>query len=202
MSFWSTSDGEAVEKQTEFDAGGGFSEPIPEGTHCLAAIEEAKWVRDVKDNEFVQLKWAILAPEEYAGRKVPQKLWVGDDLDPTTKDNDAAVKKQDKAKRMLAAIDTNAGGKLMQLDEMPTDTTMTKHLVNKPMVVRIMVWAVEDRQTGETISGNWIGAVSPKVPAKDLPPPPPAKEIKVQGGGRSGGQGSAGRRERDDEIPF
>ena len=204
MSFWNTSDGETVEKTNEFDAGGGFREPIPEGTQCLAAIEEARWAKDGQHNEYIALKWTVLAPADYAGQTIPQKLWVTD-YEPAAyaKGIDAADRKRDKAKRMLAAIDTNAGGKLMALDDAPTDEDLTKHLTNKQMVIRAMVWTSTDRSTGEEISGNWVGAVAPKVPAKDLPPPPaPKQRAAAKSGGGSGSQGGRSRRDDDDEIPF
>ena len=159
MSFWNLSDNEDVTKSGgEFDAGGGTMEPIPDGSSCLAAIDEAKWDRKQDGSEFISLRWTVLAPEEYKNRKIFQKLWVTD-ADPMAKDAD---KKRDKAKRMLAAIDTNAGGKLLAKPVKPTNDSMSACLTNKPMIVKVMVWSMKNAQTGEDMSGNWVGAVSPR----------------------------------------
>ena len=159
MSFWNLSDNEDVTKVGgEFDAGGGTMEPIPDGSSCLAAIDEAKWDKKQDGSEFISLRWTVLAPDEYKNRKIFQKLWVTD-ADPMAKDAD---KKRDKAKRMLAAIDTNAGGKLLAKPVKPTNESMSACLTNKPMVVKVMVWSMKNAQSGEDMSGNWIGAVSPR----------------------------------------
>mgnify|MGYP005988194959 CR=1 FL=1 len=162
MSFWNTSEGESVaDTGTEFDAGGGNMEPIPNNTDVMAAIDEAKW--DNKDgNEYISLRWSVLKPEAYINRKVFQKLWVKD-LDPSAaeRDHGKAVKKTDKAKRMLSAIDANAGGKLVASGQMPDNDALQMHLMNKPMVIKCMVWEMTGSD-GQAASGNWIAAVSPK----------------------------------------
>jgi len=196
MSFWDLSDGAnaADEKSTEYEVpGGGNFDPIPDGSSVLAMIDEAKW--DEKDHaSFVSLRWTVLSPDEYKNRKVYHKLWVTDD-DPNAKDADKAAKKRDKARRMLAAIDANAGGKLTTKPGVPTDETLTACLTNKPMIVRLAVWEMPDREKpGEFISGNWVQAVAPKskgIDVKDAPPP------KAKPQASSLGAGSL-----DDEIPF
>jgi hypothetical protein len=154
MSFWNleeTSTG-------EFEVGGGEIAPIPADTQCLASIDEAKWDNDRDGNSYVSLRWNVLQPAEYKNRKVFQKLWVRDD-DPRAKD---AGKKRDKAIRMLGAIDQNAGGKLRAAGVEPTDESLGLALVNKPMLIKVMVWKITDEVTGENKAGNWIGAVSPR----------------------------------------
>jgi hypothetical protein len=77
---------------------------------------------------------------------------------------DPDTKKSDKAKKMLAAIDANCGGKLAQSDESPNDTAMAKALLNKPMLIKVMVWDLEGR------TGNWVASVAPRkgaTPAKE-----------------------------------
>jgi len=197
MAFWDLSDGEDVSSSTngEFDAGGGNMEVIPDNTSVKAIIDEAKWAKTQDEDEYISLRWTILAPEEFKNRKVFQKIWVADDK-PGAKD---AEKTRDKAKRMLAAIDLNAGGKLLAGGKRPTDETLTGGLTNKPMVIKIMVWEMEDRATGKMNQGNWVGAVSPKSSpitsseeaAKKIASTPP----KAQSSGRS-------RQGMDDEIPF
>ena len=163
MSFWNLSDGgnAAATKTTEYEIpGGGSMEPIPDGSTVLAMIDEAKW--ETKDGaEYISLRWSAIQPDAFKNRKIWQKLWVTDD-DPSAKDADKAAKKRDKARRMLAAIDANAGGKLTAQEGKPSDENMTMHLTNKPMVIKCMLWEIEDRNSGETIRGNWISAVAPK----------------------------------------
>lgn len=200
-SFWNLSDGTDATKETsgEFDAGGGRIEVIPDNTSVLAVIDEAKWDRTPDQDRFISLRWSVLAPEEFKNRKIFQKLWVLDD-EPRAKD---PAKKRDKAKRMLAAIDMNAGGKLLAKGEMPTDESLTSCLTNKPMVIRVMVWEMPDRNGG-IAQGNWVGAVSPKTApqssAEDIArnQAAMAKRPAPQGGSTGGGM----RRDLDDDIPF
>lgn len=173
MSFWNLTDNSsAADTGGEFKAGGGNMDPIPAGTTVLAAAEEASW-DDYEGTQFISLRWTVLAPEEYKNRKVFQKLYVmGDDR---AKD---PMKKADKAKRMLAAIDTNAGGKLLASGDMPTDEGLTKCLVNKPMMLRLEVWEMEIE--GEVKSGNWVSAVAPRGNSKSAPAPKAAKKPEKQ----------------------
>ena len=170
MSFFTTSDNKAIEKAGSMEMGGGDIEPIPAKTQVLAAPDEAKW-DDYEGDEYISLRWNILQPKEYANRKIFHKLRVSDS-DP---------KKADKAKRMLAAIDTNAGGKLLAAGERPTDESLTRCLVNKPMVLMLQVWEME--RDGEKKRGNWIGAVSPRKagdkPAAAKPEPVKTVEEKI-----------------------
>lgn len=170
MSFWDLSDNSnAADTGGEFEAGGGNMEPIPAGTTVLAAMEESKW-DDYEGTQYISNTWTVLAPEEYKNRKVFQKLYVmGDDR---AKD---PAKKADKAKRMLAAIDTNAGGKLLASGEMPTDDMLTRHLVNKPMMLRLEVWEIE-KDDGSKASGNWVSAVAPRGNGAAAPKAAPKRE--------------------------
>lgn len=158
MSFWN------IDKPTDgnFETGGGDIAPIPKNTSVLAAPDEAKW-DEYEGDRFISIRWAVMAPAEYKNRKIFHKIRV-EDSDP---------KKQEKAKRMLAAIDANAGGKLMAAGEEPTDKSLTVALCNKPMVLKLQVWEMEIN--GEERSGNWISAVSPRQgsPKKEEPAPEP-----------------------------
>jgi hypothetical protein len=160
----------------EFDAGGGDLSPIPADTQCIAAIDEAQWRQDLNNNTYLSLRWSILQPAEYNNRKVYQKLWVKDP-DPKAKD---PAKKKEKAMRMFGAIDFNAGGKLRALGGEPTDEAMTLHLCGKPMLIKVMQWKIDDPTTGDTKTGNWIGAVSPKNGAKPMPAKPVTKPVVVE----------------------
>jgi len=194
--FWGLSDGgSAADTGTEFEIASGNLDPIPDGSTVLALIDEAKW--DKKDDaNFISLRWSVLAPDEFKNRKVFQKLWVTDDK-PDAKNSGDAEKKRDRARRMLAAIDENAGGKLVKSGA-PTDDTMTQHLTNKPMVIKCMEWSVTSRENpNEVIRGNWIAAVGPKTnelhAAKAKAPPKPS------GGGYAAPSGPSVDM---DEIPF
>lgn len=197
MSFWDLSDGTDASQntQTEYEIpGGGNMDPIPDGSSVLAMIDEAKW--DEKENaSFISLRWSVLSPDEYKNRKVFQKLWVTDD-DPNAKDADKAAKKRDKARRMLAAIDANAGGKLVKKGEQPTDDDLTSCLSNKPMIIRCMIWSMPDReQPGQNIEGNWISAVAPKSKGIDVKDPAPKKATPLR-------DLPTYDPDMDDEIPF
>ena len=200
--FWGLSTGEETSTKTDgsFDAGGGNLQPIPNETSVLAAIDEAKWDKDANGNRFISLRWAILQPEEYDNRKVYQKLWVLDD-EPKAKD---PVKKRDKAKLMLGAIDMNAGGKLLAKPVMPTDEAMTLHLTNKPMIIKVMVWSMRDNMTGEIARGNWIGAVSSRQTGKlSTPEEIERGKAEMDHAQRNSASGAAkANRNIDDEIPF
>lgn len=201
--FWNLSDGEDVSTSSsgEFDAGGGNLEPIPPETSVLAAIDEAKWDKDQQGNRYISLRWTVLQPEEFDNRKIFQKLWVLD-ADPRAKADKVAAKR-DKAKKMLGAIDTNAGGKLLARPVMPTDESLTSCLTNKPMVVKVMLWAMRDSMTGDMARGNWIGAVAPK--GSDLSTSEQIERSKAEmahAHNNSSSQAAKNNRVSDDEIPF
>lgn len=193
--FWNLSDGEdAAKTGAEYEIPGGNMDPIPAGSSVLAMIDEAKWDHTQNDaEEYISLRWTVLAPEEYKNRKVFHKLWVTDH-DPNAKDHAKAVAKTDKARKMLAAIDANAGGKLTAKDARPSDDDLARALQDRPMVITLGVW---ESNTGGN-GGNWVMAVAPKN-----------KELKIgdktapkAGGGRSSGSGGSSSRVEDDEIPF
>lgn len=199
MGFWDLSDGStADETGKEFDGGGGNFDPIPDGSNVLAEIDEAKWAE--KDgNEYVSLRWSVLDPAEYANRKVFQKLWLTD-FDPGVKDKDKAVKKRDKARKMLAAIDANAGGKLVARSGKPDDDDLAQYLIGKPMIITCRIWEVEDRSTGGTVTGNWVSAVAPKSKGVSVKEAAPKAKQAQQGSGY--GAGGRPNNDLDDSIPF
>lgn len=150
MSFFDLSDNSKINTDGTYEVNTGAT--IPNDTTCLAMIDEAGWA-DYQGDEYINLRWVIAEPKQYANRKVFQKIRV----------YDADAKKADKAKKMLAAIDANAGGKLMASGEDPTDMMLTKALINKPMLIKVMEWEMND------IKGNWIASVAPrsgKAPAQ------------------------------------
>lgn len=161
MSFWNTSEGEALNQNNSGNAemGGGNLEPIPANTLLRAIVTEAKW-DEAGGDQIIKLRWDVV-DGEYKNRVVFQKLKVCDG-DP---------KKADKAKRMLAAIAHNAGGKLLECAEI-NDQALSMHLTNKPMLIKVQVWKIEaeNSQNGEEASGNWVSAVesgkAPTAPQK------------------------------------
>lgn len=203
MGFWDLSDGEsAKDTGTEYEVPGGNMDPIPNNSDVLAVIEDVKWAKKQGgDERYIEARWSVQAPEGYANRKIFHKLWV-DDLDPMAKSEEKAKAKRDKARRMLASIDANCGGKLMQSADAPTDESLALALCNKPMVIKVMLWEMPDRERhGEMIRGNWVSAVKPKdAPlniGEALPPKPKPQSSGGYGGSAGGGFGGL-----DDDIPF
>lgn len=157
MSFWTTSDNQVIEQTNTFDAGGGDMDPIPKNTQVKSAPDEVKWDHDNDGNRHIKIRWNVLAPDQYKGRKIFQKLWVTGE-NPNAKDPQAQA---DKAKRMLAAINANAKGHLMTLQAEPTDNDLQRALMNKPMALNLQVWEMKNNSNGEVNKGNWVQKVAP-----------------------------------------
>lgn len=167
--FWNLNDGTTAQSGSEYEISGGDLEPIPAKTGCIAAIEEAKW-DDYEGDRYISLKWRVAQPQQYANRVIFQKVKVFG----TSKDKDPSAT-ADKAKRMLAAIDTNAGGNLMKLQREPTDQDLMTSLMGKLMAIKVMVWSMDIQ--GEKKTGNWISAVSS---AKSSPQNQPSAQAQPQ----------------------
>ena len=204
MSFWDLSDGGAANEdvQKEYEVPGGNLEPIPNDSDVLAYIKGAKWAskRDASER-YIEIQWQVEKPAEFLNRVVFQKLWV-DDLDPSAKSEEKAKEKRDKARKMLATIDANAKGRLMQSTDAPTDDSLALALVDARMVIKCMEWSIEDRATGEMIRGNWISAVKPKDAETRAGKALPVKSGGGGGGRPSGGGGGGAVFDLDDDIPF
>lgn len=182
MSFFTTSTGDNLAQNNtgSFSMGGDDFAPIPQDTRVLAVCEEAK-ISEYQGDRYINLKWGIAQPKEYANRKIFQKVKVFA-TDST---------KRDKALRMLAAIDANAGGKLAKENKEPTDQSLSAALTNRPMVLKLGVWELEDKSK----SGNWVQEVSAKKGAAEpapAPRPAPAPAPRATGGFD----------DMDDDIPF
>ena len=163
--FWEMSDGKsATETGVSFEIEGNM-EPIPNNTGCIGVIEEVKWSMYETDN-YINQKWRILRPEAYANRVVFQKIYP---LGKAGKDEAYS----DRQKRMFAAIDANAGGKLSKLESIPTDEDLMSALAGKMMAIKVMKWTIlaKDSSNGEERSGNWISAVAPAKSSKPTAPP-------------------------------
>lgn len=171
MSFWALNDGTTAESNTSFESGGGDFDPIPANTGCIAAIEEAKW-DEYEGDRFINLKWRVMKPSEYEKRVIFQKIKVFG----TARDKDKKAT-SDKAKRMLAAIDANAGGKLLKLGAEPSDMDLMSALVGKMMAIKVMIWKMKG-EDGEERVGNWISAVAPAKGGAASKPAPKSVESK------------------------
>lgn len=198
MSFWDLSDNSsAANTGTDYEVPGGSLDPIPAGSSVLAVIDEAKWDKRTTGEEYISLRWSVVSPDEYKNRKVFHKLWVTD-LDPNAKDEAKGIAKRDKARRMLAAIDANAGGKLTAQDGKPSDDSMALHLCNKPMIITLMEWSMRGND-GSDMSGNWVSAVAPK--SKGIDVKAPSAKAKPSGAGVMGNRPASNDLD-DDSIPF
>lgn len=242
MSFFTTTDGAAIGQQDSIELeGGGAIIPMPAGTNVKSAIDEAKFEANENDGTYISLRWTVAAPELYAARKIFQKLHVFATKAPMPgwakteeqqkKFRADMAKKEDKAKRMFAVIDTNCGGKHIAAGSAPTDETLQANLCGKLMMLQLDVWELEKERNGDPIpkadrpSGNWVRKVAPKgeyvaKPAAELE----AIEAKAQaahaaalasapvsaprassggGGGSSAPAATAGGFDQfDDDIPF
>lgn len=168
--------------QNTFEIGGG--ELIPKNTRVVATCEEAG--NDSYNGEnYISLKWRVNLPKEYANRVIFQKLKVYDQA------------KQQKAREMLAAIATNAGGRLFQAmtagnEQMPSDASL-QSLCNSPMVLQLDVWELDDKSK----SGNWVRLVAPYSQQQTQAPvvQQPVQQMAVQ---------QQNQQEQDgfDSIPF
>jgi hypothetical protein len=153
---------------------------IPKNTRVVATCEEAK--NDSYDGEtYINLKWRVNLPQEYANRVIFQKLKV---YDPA---------KQKSAREMLAAIASNAGGRLFQAmtasnEQMPSDASL-QTLCNSPMVLLLDVWELDDKSK----SGNWVRLVAPYSHQSAAVAPAPVPQPVQQ---------PAAQTQFDDPIPF
>jgi len=147
--FWNTSDGKEIESNGSFVSGSGL-DPFPDGTEVLSIISEAE-LDEYEGQRKIKITWIIGRPEKYKNRKIFQSLYV------FSEHKNSSIEKADRAKRMLAAIDKNAGGKLMDTGNAPTTEAMTKCLVNSSMQLKIGLFEAED---GKAI--NYVTAVAPK----------------------------------------
>lgn len=190
--FWGlSSGGDATEDvSTSYEVASGSFEAFPGGTKLLAMVTDAEWrVNEQSGLENLSLTWTVVKPEEVANRKVFQALWLTD-LQPEAKDPE---KKRDKARRMFAAIDANAGGKLARKPGKPDAEAILIALANKQMVIRLGEYEGKTRDGG-TVQRNYVQAVGPKTEETYLPHPTrraPARNAV-----------SSVVRIDDDEIPF
>jgi hypothetical protein len=168
MSFFKLSTGESVKSTGEVELGGAAL--IPDNTTCEAMIVECGWT-SYEGKSYINAKWQVTKPSQYANRVVFQKIQL----------METDGKKLDNAIKMFAAIDQNAtGGKLVASGVRPDDMALFA-LLNKPMLIKVMVWEFNDK------SGNWISKVSPRTQQSAAVAQPIAAPVVEQ---------------PDDDIPF
>ena len=163
--FWKLSTGESVATtETTYEApSGGGDYVFAEGTKVKALIEEVRWNSYQGGEEYINLRVSVIAPEtdlqgvKISNRKLFFKLWVNGDV-ANSKTPEKIAKKSDNAKRLLGAINANAGNKLP--NGKPTDEQFAAALSMKTMVFRLGVYDMTE--SGGKI-GNWLSAVAPST---------------------------------------
>lgn len=179
--FWEV-EGEKIQAASNIEVeGGGLNGlPIPAGTQVKVAIADVKWETSDDEGTYINIKHQVLQPLCYKGRVFFQKLHVRCHQFKDAKRNasltpEKLIQKRAKALRMLAVIDTNAGGKLLQSPDMPTDAKLQQCLAGKTMAVTVEVWEIDTDKQGQKLPnpadwarGNWVKAVAPKEEFKDM----------------------------------
>lgn len=163
MSFWDLSTGETTKAETDYEApGGGDFEPIPHLTDVMGFIDQIGWASGRPDGASpIEYRISIVKPDAYKNRKLFFKLWpMGDN---PNKEGDKQKKEADKSKRILAAIDANAGGHLIAINGKPTDEDLQSAIMQKMMVFKIGMYDMAKNDgSGERNKGNYLLGVSPK----------------------------------------
>lgn len=189
--FW----GSAEESTGEYESKGGDFDVIPNGTRCLAVIDEISW-KDFPSEEgealkYIAARWTILKPNDYENRKIFHNIKVyGDDPSGKFYDPEKQQDKRAKERAILWAIDKNAGGKLAKLGRQPTSEELQKVLINKPMYITLRVWESSDKEK----KGNWIVKIEPANATQAMPAAHQKAETKPTP--------KPSIRDDDDDIPF
>lgn len=186
-------------QDTEFELGGGDLPPIPKGTRVLAAIEQISNDYVERSGEtLINAMWRIARPAEYANRVLFQKIRV----------YDADQAKALKAKKMLAAIANNAGGKLFtemqsRSEQTPSDQSLSV-LCQRPMALELEVWKMKN-ESGEEMTGNWVNKVAPAksgAAQQQAPVNPMAQQQAAATAAPASPVQSTPPIDFDDDIPF
>ena len=156
MGFFTMSTGQMANQDgnTSFEMGG--NDPMPDNTTVVAAVSKIGWKKpsDFYDFDSIKAEWDVLEPKEYAGRKVFQTIKIFDGKDSVA----------DKAKTMLAVMDTICGGKIMAkvaaTGQAPDDNILAQALINRPMMLTLGLF--DTKEAGKT-GINWIKKVAPRV---------------------------------------
>jgi len=132
-------------------------EPIPNKTNVRAIMEEAKRDANAQAHEndlYISVKWDVLEPDAYKGRKVFQKLRIWDSNE----------QKAARHQKMLLAMDAQANGeirkKALEDGEMPGDLELAS-LQGKIMVIKLGRWDIDDKK------GNYVMSIcNPNINVK------------------------------------
>jgi len=155
MNLFTKSTGESIEATTSYE-NSCFQAIIPDGTQLHANILEATWEEKTQyANQLIKITWYITDKGAYNGFLINQKLHL----------NDNKASKADKAKEMLATIDTNCKGQLMKLAQagklVEGDNMQLARALNGGSALLTVAEYEMDRDDGSKMTGNWIRAVSP-----------------------------------------
>ena len=214
--FWDLSDNTQVEAKEEYVApSGGGDYFFPHNSKINGIIDEMKWDSFNGGEEFIKYRISVVGPKTDAdgvkieNRKLFLKLWINGDEKNANGNADKVKKKADNAKRMLASMDANAGGKLMKLGRKPTDEDLAACMLMSPMQFSIGHYEFYEQDgSGKPLDGkqgrrlevknqgNYILGVGKYNPA--LPPVEGQKKA-VQS---DVGQKTVDGYEVDDSIPF
>jgi len=162
MTFFKKSDGSNIDPQTSASVGG-FQPIIPDSTQLRCAIAGAQWeAATANANKHIIVTLHVTEPGAYRNFTVAHKLHVLDDSD----------KKRDKALEMLMTYDTLCRGALLKADR--EGKTITD---NNPLLARSLnggnvlatfgVWEMENKSTGEVMTGNWVREIKAAKPVAE-----------------------------------
>ena len=130
------------------------SDPAPEGTRGLCDILEVKWDSlPGSTHEHISIKWMIVEPEEYNGKKFYHNIKInGEDPAGQYYKADKQEKIRKDARNMLAAIDKNAGGKLFAIRRLHTNDDFKACLESARMMLAL--GAYNNKQVVRGVSAN------------------------------------------------
>ena len=161
MTFFKRTDGSSVEPQTSA-AVGGFQSLIPDGTqlHCSIAGVQCENATD-RSNQHIVVTLHVTEPGPYRNFTVAHKLHVLDNSD----------KKRDKAIEMLATYDTLCRGALLKADKegkvIMDNMLLARSLNGGNVLATFGVWEMENKNTGETMTGNWVREIKAAKPVAE-----------------------------------
>lgn len=141
--FWDLEDGTSAydPNATSAELGGGEFELLPDKTVVRAFVQESMW-KEYEGEDYINLKWVVLAPEQYKNRVIFQKLKV----------KSPEGKKRVKAIMMLNVINAACGMKL-PMDREPTDADLATGIGRRPMALLVKVWDIDGK------TGNYIDKI-------------------------------------------
>lgn len=138
MSFWTTTSGEAITKDSEVSTGFDNT-PIPEGTVVKAILTETT-LKEYEGEQYVNYRWDIVAPADYKGRVIFQKLNIYNEKE--SKRNNA---------RIMLMQSYNIAGKTPPASAPNEDDLYP--LQNMSALLKLGVWDFT-KEGGK--SGNWV----------------------------------------------